>query len=60
MDDLNFLSLVIRASNMAGLVSLVFALLLLVKSVIDFSQTGPVRREVLAHHRTYLALSLGR
>ncbi len=60
MDDLTFLSLAIRASNMTGLVAMAFALLLLVKSLIDFSQTGPVRREVLAHHRIYLALSLGR
>jgi arylsulfatase A-like enzyme len=60
MNDLGFLTLVIRASNMASLVALVFALLLLVKSLIDFSQTGPVRREVLTHHRAYLALSLGR
>ncbi|PIX95772.1 MAG: hypothetical protein COZ24_13985 [Hydrogenophilales bacterium CG_4_10_14_3_um_filter_63_21] len=60
MDDLNFLSLAIRASNMTGLVSLVFALLLLAKSLINFSQTGPVRREVLEHHRAYLVLSLSR
>jgi arylsulfatase A-like enzyme len=60
MDDLGFLFLAIQASNMAGLVSLVFALLLLVKSLVDFSQTGPVRREVLTHHRAYLVLSLGR
>lgn len=60
MDDLSFLSLAIRASNMAGLVALAFALMLLSKSMIDFSQTGPVRREVLTHHRAYLALSLGR
>lgn len=60
MGDTNFLSLAIRASNMAGLVALAFALLLLAKSLIDFSQTGPVRREVLARHRAYLALSLGR
>lgn len=60
MDDLRFFSLAIQASNMAGLVALTFALLLLVKSLVDFSQTGPVRREVLTHHRAYLALSLGR
>lgn len=60
MDDLSFLALAIRASNTTGVVALVFALLLLVKSLIDFSQTGPVRREVLSHHRAYLVLSLGR
>jgi len=60
MNDPSFLSLVIQASNMAGMVALAFALLLLAKSLIDFSQTGPVRREVLARHRTYLVLSLGR
>lgn len=60
MDDLDFLFLALRASNMSSLVALVFALLLLVKSLVDFSQTGPVRREVLTHHRIYLALSLGR
>ena len=60
MDDLGFLSMVILASNMAGLVALVFSLLLLAKSLIDFSQTGPVRREVLTHHRAYLVFSLGR
>lgn len=60
MDDLSFLSLAIRATNTAGLVALAFALLLLAKSLIDFSQTGPVRREVLTNHRIYLAYSLGR
>lgn len=60
MDDLRFFALTVQASNMAGLVALCSALLLLVKSVIDFSQTGPVRSEILAHHRTYLVLSMGR
>ncbi len=60
MDDLSFLSLAIQASNVVGLVAFVFALLLLAKSLIDFSQTGPVRREVLTHHRVYLVFSLAR
>ncbi len=60
MDDLRFFALTVQASNMAGLVALCFAFLLLIKSVVDFSQTGPVRREILAHHRTYLVLSMGR
>jgi len=60
MDDLGFLALAIRASNSASMVAVLFALLLLAKSLIDFSQTGPVRREVLARHRLYLVLSLGR
>ncbi|MDO9227399.1 MAG: sulfatase [Pseudomonadota bacterium] len=60
MDDSSFFSLAIRASNMAGTVALVFALVLLAKSLVDFSQTGPVRREILARHRAYALLSLVR
>jgi arylsulfatase A-like enzyme len=60
MDDLSFLTMAIQASNVAGLVAFAFALLLLTKSLIDFSQTGPVRREVLTHHRAYLVFSLAR
>lgn len=60
MDDLTFLSLAIEASNVAGLVAFIFSLLLLAKSLIDFSQTGPARREVLTHHHAYLVFSLGR
>ncbi len=60
MDDSSFLALAIRASNTAGLVALGFALLLLAKSLVDFSQTGPVRREILARHRAYALLSLVR
>lgn len=57
----NLLSLVIDASNMAILVAATFAFLLLGKSLLDFSQSGPrMRQEVLAHYRLYLVLSLAR
>ena len=61
MTDPIFLALAVRASNMATLVAMVFAALLLGKSLLDFSQTGPpLGREVLRHYRIVLALSLGR
>lgn len=61
MDDLGFLALAIRASNMAGLAAVMFSLLLLIKSLLDYSQTGPqLRQEVLANYRGYLVFSLGR
>lgn len=61
MDDSTFLILAIRASNMAGLAAIMFSLLLLIKSLLDYSQTGPqLRREVLANYRGYLLFSLGR
>jgi arylsulfatase A-like enzyme len=61
MDDTGFLTLAISASNMAGLVALVFTLLLLGKSLMDFTQTGPqMRAEVLAHYQRYLIASLAR
>lgn len=61
MTDLEFLGLVIRASNMAALVAILFTLLLLGKSLLDFSQTGPpMGREVLRHYRGVLVLSVGR
>lgn len=61
MTDFDFLALILRASNMAALVASVFTLLLLGKSLLDFSQTGPpLGREVLRHYRLVLALSLGR
>ncbi len=61
MDDLDFLTYAIRAGNLAVLVALIFTLLLLAKSLLDFTQTGPkMREEVLAHYRGYLAMSLAR
>jgi arylsulfatase A-like enzyme len=61
MESLNFLALGIRVSNVVGLVALVFSLLLLAKSLLNFSQTGPrLRGEVLANYRHYLIFSLGR
>ena len=55
----NLLIHLIQASNMVVLVGGGFALLLLAKSLIDFSQTGPrMRQEVLSHYRLYLVLSL--
>lgn len=61
MKDLTFTTLAAHASNIVVLVAFVFALLLLIKSLIDFSQTGPqLRNEVLAHYRFYLAMSLVR
>ncbi len=61
MGDSTFLTLSLRAVDMAALTALGFALLLLLKSVLDFSQTGPqLRHEVLAHYRSYLVFSLAR
>jgi len=61
MDDQTFLNIAIDASNMAGVVAAVFSLLLLGKSLLDFSQTGPqMRQEVLAHYHLYLTFSLAR
>lgn len=61
MSSLDFLFLTIRMSNAAGFVAVVFSLLLLAKSLLDFSQTGPrLRVEVLANYRSYLVFSLGR
>jgi len=56
MTDQDFLVLALRASNMAALVAFLFTLLLLGKSVLDFSQTGPpLGREVLRHYRAHLS-----
>lgn len=61
MNDPLFLVLALRASNMSALVAIVFAGMLLGKSLFDFSQTGPpLGREVLRHYRFTLAMSLGR
>jgi len=61
MTDQAFLVLALRASNMAALLAILFTLLLLGKSLLDFSQTGPpMAREVLRHYRGVLVLSLGR
>lgn len=61
MNNLTFAAYVIQAGNTATWVALFFALLLLGKSLVDFSQTGPqLRQEVLAHYRLYLIFSLGR
>ena len=46
---------------MALLVAAIFSAVLLVKSIIDFTRTGPeVAEEVLAHYRLYLAYTLAR
>ncbi len=61
MSDQAFLVLAIQASNIASLVAALITLLLLGKSLRDFSQTGPpLGREVLRHYRGALALSLAR
>ena len=61
MTDHVFLSLLIRGSNMAALVAILFTVLLLGKSLRDFSQTGPpLAKEVLRNYRSVLALSLAR
>lgn len=61
MTSLEFFALAIRLSNEAGLVALVCSVLLLLKSLIDFSQTGPqIRGEILGNYRYYLVFSLGR
>lgn len=61
MTDTDFLALALRASNLAGLIAIVFTALLLGKSLLDFSQTGPpLGREVLRRYRATLVLSLGR
>jgi arylsulfatase A-like enzyme len=61
MTDQAFLALAIRASNMAALVAILFTLLLIGKSLLDFSLTGPpMGREVMRQYRGVLALSLMR
>ncbi len=61
MNNLTFASYVIQASNISTWVALFFSLLLLAKSLVDFSQTGPqMQQEILAHYRLYLVFSMGR
>lgn len=61
MDNVTFAALAIRASNMACLVASLFSALLLVKSMLDYSQTGPqLRREIMSNYRSYLVFSLAR
>lgn len=46
---------------MAGLFACLFSLLLLAKSLFDFSQSGPqLRKEVMAHYHAYVVFSLAR
>lgn len=61
MSDAEFLALAIQASNLSSWVGALFTLLLLGKSLRDFSQTGPpLPREVLLRYRGVLALSMAR
>lgn len=59
--DISVLQSLIRGLGLSTLVGAVSALLLLVKSVVAFTRTGPkLTDEVLSHYRVYLAYSLGR
>jgi len=50
-----------RGLGASSVVAAAFALLVFVKSLTDFTRTGPqMTDEVLAHYRLYLAYSLGR
>ncbi len=61
MTDPAFLVLALQASNMAALVAVLFTVLLLGKSLLDFSQTGPpLGREVMQHYRATLVQSVAR
>lgn len=61
MTSLGFLVDLLRSSNLAALVAALFTLLLLGKSLRDFSQTGPpLPAEVMRRYRGVLVLSLGR
>jgi arylsulfatase A-like enzyme len=56
-----FLGALAHGALMALLVALVFCVVLLIKSLIDFTRTGPeLAEEVLAHYRRHLATSLAR
>ena len=60
LDALLFGSLV-QGAQTALLVAAVFSAGLLIKSILDFTRTGPeLAEEVLAHYRVYLAYSLAR
>jgi len=60
LDALLFGSLM-QGAQTALLVAVVFSAGLLMKSILDFTRTGPeLAEEVLAHYRVYLAYSLAR
>jgi arylsulfatase A-like enzyme len=60
LDALVFTALA-HGALMALLVAAIFSAVLLVKSIIDFTRTGPeVAEEVLTHYRLYLAYTLAR
>ena len=60
LDALLFGALV-HGAQMALLVAAVLSVGLLIKSMLDFTRTGPeLAEEVLAHYRVYLAYSLAR
>ena len=59
MDDLIFYILIIQILYLAALASGAFAIVLLIKSIVHYSQTGPqLRKKVLLRYRFYLAFSL--
>jgi arylsulfatase A-like enzyme len=59
--DSLFFGALTQGSSMALLVAAVVSVALMVKSLLDFTRTGPeMAEEVLAHYRLYLAASLGR
>jgi arylsulfatase A-like enzyme len=61
MSDFDFLALVLRTSNMASLIAFMLSGLLLAKSILDFSHSGPpLAHEVLQKNRLTLVLSLAR
>ena len=59
--DTSVVDSLVRGLTMSALVALIFALLIFVKSLADFTRTGPqMADEVLSHYRLYLVYSLGR
>ena len=60
LDTLVFAALA-QGAPIALLVAALFSAVLFVKSILDFTRTGPeMAEEVLTHYRLYLAYSLGR
>jgi arylsulfatase A-like enzyme len=61
LPDSLFLDALAQGGLMALLVAAVVSAVLMVKSLLDFTRTGPeMAEEVLTHYRLYLAASLGR
>ena len=59
--DALVLTTLAHGAKVALLVGAISAIVLVLKSILDFTRTGPeMAEEVLAHYRLYLAYSLGR